>query len=88
MKPSNVFNLHGQLATFFWIPVQIRIPQSDDWCLVTILDQRGDSPFRYTDFGWYFDRAGCWIVDSEERNDIIAWSPLPSPYNEREGDAE
>jgi hypothetical protein len=61
-----------------------RLPDNDDWVIVTILDERGDTPFRYTDFGWYLDRATCWIVDAEQRTDVIAWMPLPQPY--RKGD--
>lgn len=62
-----------------WIPVTERLPKNDDWAIVTILDESGDTPYRYTDFGWYLEAADCWIVDAEQRNDVIAWMPLPEP---------
>lgn len=35
----------------------------------------------------YLDRANCWIVDAEQRTDVIAWMPLPEPWK-GEADAE
>lgn len=63
-----------------WIPCNEKLPDNDDFVIVTILDEHGDTPYRYSDFGWYFDRAKCWIIDAEERTDVIAWMPLPTPY--------
>lgn len=63
-----------------WIPCNEKLPDNDDFVIVTILDEHGDTPYRYSDFGWYFDRAKCWIIDAEERTDVIAWMPLPEPY--------
>lgn len=70
-----------------WIPCSEKLPENDDWHVVTVLDERGDTPYKYTDLGWYLDRAECWIIDAEQRNDVIAWMPLPSPYRE-EGDQD
>ena len=69
-----------------WIPCSERLPENDDWLIVTVLDECGDTPFRYTDFGWYLDVGKCWIVDSEQRTDVIAWMPLPKPWKEGESD--
>ena len=68
-----------------WIPCSERLPKNDDWVIVTIFDERGDTPFRYTDFGWYLKAANCWIVDgwvvdAEQRAGVAAWTPLPEPY--------
>ena len=63
-----------------WIPCSEKLPTNDDWVIVSVLDEVGDTPYRYSDFGWYFDRAKCWIVESEQRTDIVAWMPLPKPY--------
>ena len=30
----------------------------------------------------FFPQANCWIVDAEQRTDVIAWQPLPSPFIE------
>ena len=69
-----------------WILCADRLPKNDDWKIITILDEHGDTPYRYSDFGWYFDNAKCWIVDAEPRTDVLAWMPLPLPYGEREGE--
>ena len=63
-----------------WIPVSERLPENGDLQIITILDEWGDYPFRYSDFGWYLEAAKCWIVGTETRTDIIAWMPLPEPY--------
>ena len=64
----------------YWVPCGERLPKDDSWVIVTVLDERGDTPFRYTDFGWYLEAASCWIVDAEQRTDVTAWMPLPKPY--------
>ena len=64
-----------------WIPCSERLPKYDDWKIITILDESGDTPSKYTDFGWYLEAASCWIVDAEQRTDVIAWMPLPKPWN-------
>lgn len=63
-----------------WIPCSERLPTNDDWVIVSVLDETGDTPYRYSDFGWYFERAKCWIVESEQRTDVVAWMPLPTPW--------
>ena len=70
----------GKFEAQQWVPCSERLPKDDDWQIVTILDERGDTPYRYSDFGWYLNRAECWIIDAEQRTDVIAWIPLPSPY--------
>lgn len=66
-----------------WTPCKEKLPKNDDCKIITICDESGDRPYIYSDFGWYFDRAKCWIVDAYPRNDVIAWMPLPLPYRER-----
>lgn len=66
-----------------WIPCNERLPESDEFVIITILDERGDAPYRYADFGWYLDVANCWIVDAEQRTDVIAWMPLPRAFKEK-----
>lgn len=65
-----------------WIPCGERLPENDEWVVITVHDEHGDTPFRYTDFGWYLETAKCWIVEAEQRTDVIAWMPLPEPYRE------
>ena len=69
-----------------WIPCSERLPKNNDWVIVTIVDERGDTPYRYTDFGWYLEAANCWIIDAEQRTDVTLWMPLPEPY--KGGDTE
>ena len=65
-----------------WIPCSERLPKNEGWVIVTILDEYGDTPYRYTAFGWYLEAANCWIIDAEQRTDVTAWMPLPKPYKE------
>ena len=65
-----------------WISVEERLPETDDFVIVAVLDERGDTPYQYTDFGWYLDAARCWIVNAEQRRDITHWMPLPEPPKE------
>ena len=67
-----------------WIPVSERLPENGCFVIVTIKDESGDSLYLYSDFGWYLDKAACWIIDAEQRTDIIAWMPLPAPYDPQE----
>ena len=63
-----------------WVPCSEKEPGTEDFVIISILDERGDTPFLYSDFGWYLDAAKCWIVDAEQRTDVVAWMPLPDPY--------
>ena len=56
-----------------WIPCSEKLPANDDWVIISVLDEVGDTPYRYSDFGWYFERAKCWIVESEQRTDVVAY---------------
>ena len=67
-----------------WISVEERLPETDDFVIVAILDERGDTPYQYTDFGWYLDVAKCWIVNAEQRRDVTHWMPLPKAPKEVE----
>lgn len=68
-----------------WIPCSERLPRTEDFMIITMLDDSGDIPIIYSDFGWYASVGGFWVVDNETRKDVIAWMPLPEPYG---GDAK
>lgn len=53
-----------------WIPVTKRLPENDDECL-TILEDGLYYVQAYSDGEWYYD-------------DVVAWMPLPEPYQEKE----
>lgn len=64
-----------------WIPCSERLPSDDEYVIVSVLDDHGDTPWKYTTVAWQC--GGVWISD----NDIlcgtaIAWMPLPMPYRE------
>lgn len=63
-----------------WTPMVEQPPKDDDWKIVTIIDESGDTPYKYTDFGWYLEEANCWIVGSDQRKDVVAWMSLPIPW--------
>jgi len=71
-----------------WIPCSERMPANDDWVIISVLDEAGDTLYRYSDFGWYFEMAKCWIVESEPRTDAVAWMPLPKPWKGADDDTD
>lgn len=67
-----------------WIPCSERLPSEVEYVIVSVLDDHGDTPWKYTTVAWLCN--GVWISD----NDIlcgtaIAWMPLPKPWK-GEGD--
>ena len=80
---SKAFQL-GQQDAQQWIPVSSgELPKDTYWVNVSILDESGDSRFRYSSVGWYFN--GTWIVDNEPMREdgsirVVAWCELPKPW--------
>ena len=63
-----------------WVSVKDKLPYDQDIVIVAINDDSGDTPYKYTYFGWYMSEAKCWIVDDEiRRGEVYAWKPLPEP---------
>lgn len=63
-----------------WIPCSERLPRSQEEVIVSIGDASGDSLFSYTTTGWLTPEGKLWIVDNEISNYVIAWMPLPEPW--------
>ena len=63
-----------------WIPCSERLPDYDTQVIITVLDDSGDNPYRYTTVGWRFYDA--WISDNElVFGKVLAWKPIPEkPY--------
>ena len=80
------YNKGKEDATLKWIPVLKHLPKNDDQVIISIRDNSGDNVLYYSDFGWYLEEAKCWIVDNEQRRDIIAWMPKPKPYKEEKNE--
>lgn len=61
-----------------WIPCSERLPEDDIEVIVSCTDDSGDTSFSYTTVAWHF--KGTWICNNERCFFIIAWMPLPEPY--------
>lgn len=66
-----------------WIPVTERLPgDSEDVLLTVKFPDDGDDPIVLV--GWMNTISGDWTVYDEyypgEKHDVIAWAPLPEPY--------
>ena len=71
------------LFFYHYIPRE-ELPPDNDYVIVTIRDDSGDSPYTYVTIAQYYriDRD-LWIADNDYVcGDIIAWMPLPKPYKE------
>lgn len=66
-----------------WIPVEERLPEKDDFVLVTVSGTYNHLTFSdalqlasYTeDDGWFIESYPEW-----DDPNVIAWMPLPEPY--------
>lgn len=75
-----------------WIPVNERLPEEEDYrpcygfedgCVMWQTDN-GD-----IGFGWYYNSTKCWsdINDNSiKTGKVIAWQPLPKPYEEADNE--
>lgn len=63
-----------------WIPVTEALPINDVDVIVSVLDDSGDTPYRFTSVGWCTPDGQYWVVDNEICHGVIAWMPLPEPY--------
>ena len=65
-----------------WIPVTERLPEDDTLMLVNYIDSRPGAMDIW--IGWH-EMENVWYIDGEEHsrergNEVIAWMPLPEPY--------
>lgn len=63
-----------------WIPCSERLPNNDEEVIVSVEDDRADNIFKYTTTAWRY--GDVWVSDNERICGIIAWMPLPQPYEE------
>lgn len=71
-----------------WIPVTERLPKDSGEYLVTVTDVE-DKSYLHTDISWFAHPTDYDIEHGEwrelmEDEEIIAWQPLPEPYEESE----
>ena len=62
-----------------WIPVTEKLPINGVDVIVSVLDDSGDTPYRFTSVGWCITNGQYWVVDNEMCYGVIAWMPLPEP---------
>lgn len=65
-----------------WNLISKGLPTEGTIVEVTILENDGDTPLKYTDVGWHY--KGVWVVNNEVCHDIIAWKSLPKAYEGEE----
>lgn len=83
-----------------WIPVSERLPDERKDCIVTFKDGYVDTMcyapdlYRVDEYDFYAKKgkAGWYDYDSEwgyySRDDVVAWMPLPEPYDAESEDKE
>lgn len=63
-----------------WIPCSVRIPDDDDYVLVTLKSDEGEI---FTDGSTAYYDGKLWRWSDEcmaIQSDVLAWQPLPEPY--------
>ena len=79
-----------------WIPISERLPKTDGVYIVTrrLFDNQIDIEPYYIVDACYFDGTNTWHNDNRINHnrhyvdDIIAWMPLPQPYEEKRGNSD
>ena len=82
-KDMRVILANGQTG---WIPVTERLPGDDEDVIVTCLYDSGNTPFIYTTIAWHL--KGMWVCYNERCSSVIAWMPLPEPYEPQESEVK
>lgn len=65
--------------TGHWIPVSERLPEEEGLYLVSV---KNDHDRRYSKTCWFHGKSNNWFA----RQDVLAWMPLPKPYEPQESE--
>lgn len=68
-----------------WISCSELLPNSQAEVNVSCRDDSADTIYRYTASGWITTNGEYWIVDNEINPYVVAWMPLPKPWEGGEG---
>ena len=68
-----------------WIPCSDALPKDEEEVIVSIHDDSGDYAYDYTSSGWYAAAGEFWVVDNEANMRVVAWMPLPKPWEGGQG---
>lgn len=98
VKDSDIVNLPPVFPTQSWLPVSEKLPEESGNYLLygKVVDYEencvfiGEYDSDYEKFGYeenIYDSETLGFLDSEfcEYNKVIAWQPLPKPYEEKRG---
>lgn len=66
-----------------WIPCNERLPEKNGNYLVTVESSDGTASIKYQTVEHYGPE---WLHDEGKKRKVIAWMPLPEPYEEKEGE--
>ena len=66
-------------ANEVWIPVEERLPETDGFYIATMDGEIAGQKIPFTGLAEF--ENGKWVDDEEDYNCVIAWHPLPDPYN-------
>lgn len=61
-----------------WIPVEERLPERDGFFLATLDGKIVGEEILFTGLAEF--EKGKWIDDEEDYQCVVAWRPLPEPY--------
>lgn len=74
-----------ELEQTTWIPVSERLPERD----VDVLTYHRNGSFDYQYVSWIDDYSGEWAGFIGNLSDeVLAWMPLPKPYEPQESEVE
>lgn len=67
----------------WWIPVSEKLPEKSTWVLVTCKNSDG---YIFLDIKLINQYTGLWDGDEDFSGTVLAWMPLPHPYEPQESE--
>lgn len=78
LTPEQIIKIHGQSR---WIPVEERLPEENGFYIATMDGEIVGQEEPFVGLAEFED--GKWIDDEDDYKCVIAWRPLPEPYQPR-----